>query len=98
MTDINDGSITASKLRADELQIKLEEPLGAVEAMPTETTNNLRVFQMNSRPQRILLWLMVIITLLNMGIFSSGIISSGTMMFANFTRIYYQPSIALTPN
>ena len=98
MADIKDGSITASKLRADELQIKLDEPVSPTEAKPAETTNNLRVYQMNSRPQRILLWLMVIITLLNMGIFSSGIISSGAMMFANFTKIYYQPSIALTPN
>ena len=44
MTDIKDGSITASKLRADELQIKLDEPVSPTEDKSTETTKNLRVF------------------------------------------------------
>ena len=87
MTDITEGSFMASKLKADELQIKMEEP------KPAETTKNLRVYQMNNMPQRILLWLMVIITLLNTGIFSSGIISSCVMMFANVTSINYPPNI-----
>ena len=95
MTDIPEGRITATKLRADDLQIKLEEPHSVIESKPAETTNSLRVYQMNSRPQRILLWLMVIITLLNMCFFSSGIISTGAMMFANFTRVYYPPTIAV---
>ena len=95
MTDIPEGSITASKLRADELQIKLDEPLSAVEAKPTETTNNLRVFKMNSRPQRILLWLIVIITLLNMCFFSSSILTTGAMIFGNNTRIYDPPTLQI---
>ena len=96
MSDCKDGSITASKLQADDLQIKLDEQASHTEAKLTKTTNNLRVFPMNIRPQRVLLWLMVIITLLNTGIFLSGIISTSVMMFANFTRIYYHPSTALT--
>ena len=93
MTDIPEGRITATKLRADDLQIKLEEPHCVVETKPAETSNSLRVYQMNSRPQRILLWLMVIITLMNMCFFSSGIISTGAMMFANYTRVYYPQTI-----
>lgn len=77
MTDIPEGSITPSKLRADAVQIKLDEPLSAVDAKPTEKTNKLRVFKMNSRPQFILLWLILIITVLNMCVFSSSILNTG---------------------
>jgi hypothetical protein len=98
MTDINDGSITASKLKADELQIKLDEQVSPAETKPAETTNNLRVYQMNSKPQRILLWLIVIMTLLNISIFSSGIKCSGAILFVNLTRNNYSLNIAVPSN
>ena len=53
MTDMTERRITATKINADNLQIKLEEPHCMNQAQPCESTNHLKVYQMNNMAQKI---------------------------------------------
>lgn len=93
MTDITDATITATNLKTDELQIKIEEAPLANEIKHSESTYSLNVYGMKLKPKCILLWLMVIITCINMCLFPTSIISTGSLMLLNRTQISYPPTI-----
>ena len=90
---MTEGRITATKISADNLQIKLEEPQCMNQAQPCKTTNHLKVYQMNNISQKIALWLMVIIALITTLNMCAGIIRTGPLMFANYTRVYMPSSV-----
>jgi len=93
MADSTDASITAKKLSADEFQIKIEEQPSSQETTTNESTYSLNVYGMNIKPKCILIWLMVIITCINMCLFPSSIISTGAIIFANRTQLPYPPTV-----
>ena len=93
MTYMTVEQITATKISVDNLKIKLEYPQGKNQAQPYETTNHSKVYQLNKIAQKIALWLMAIITLITTLNMCAGIITTGALMFANYTRVYMPSSV-----
>ena len=93
---MTEGRITATKISADNLLIKLEDPQIMNQAQPCETTNHLKIYQMNNMAQKIVLWLMTFIALITTLNMCAVIIRTGALIFANYTRVY-MPSAVQSP-
>ena len=52
---MTEGRIMATKISADKLQIKLEEPQCMNQTRQCETSTHLKVYQMNNMAQKIVL-------------------------------------------